>query len=62
MYDTRGKLDDRYAPYIKAEEKAKLLTALSEAEDWLYTEEGEDATKSAFINVMGEEGHVHTAS
>jgi heat shock protein 4 len=50
VYDTRGKLDDKYAPYVKAEEKQKLLTALSEAEDWLYTEEGEDAIKSAYVS------------
>ena len=30
-------------------EKDKLLVALQEAEDWLYSEEGEDATKSAYV-------------
>ena len=45
----RGKLEDKYAPFVKAEEKNKLLTALSEAEDWLYTE-GEDAIKSAYVS------------
>jgi heat shock protein 4 len=53
MYDTRGKLEGKYAlydVYVKAEEKQKLLTALSEAEDWLYTEEGEDAIKSAYVS------------
>ncbi|KAF7324818.1 Heat shock protein [Mycena kentingensis (nom. inval.)] len=49
VYDMRGKLDDRYASFVKAEEKSKLLVALQEAEDWLYTEEGEDATKSAYV-------------
>ncbi|EDR11689.1 uncharacterized protein LACBIDRAFT_189161 [Laccaria bicolor S238N-H82] len=49
VYDTRSKLDDRYAPYVQAEEKSKLLVALKEAEDWLYTEEGEEATKSAYV-------------
>ncbi len=34
---------------MKPEEKEKLLVALQEAEDWLYTEEGEDATKSAYV-------------
>ena len=30
MYDTRGKLDDKYAPYVETidKEKSKLLTAL----------------------------------
>ncbi|KAK0505321.1 heat shock protein 70 family [Armillaria luteobubalina] len=49
VYDTRGKLDDRYAHFVKPEEKEKLFVALQEAEDWLYTEEGEDATKSAYV-------------
>ncbi|KAH0828092.1 heat shock protein 70 family [Lanmaoa asiatica] len=49
VYDTRGKLDDRYAVYVQPAEKAKLLTLLQEAEDWLYSEEGEDATKSAYV-------------
>lgn len=54
VYDTRGKLDDRYAAYVKPEEKEKLLTALSAAEDWLYTEEGEEATKSAYVSKLDE--------
>ena len=45
----RSKLDSRYAPYAQAAEKEKLLAALSEAEEWLYTEEGEDALKSAYV-------------
>lgn len=45
----RGKLDDRYAAYVQASEKEQLLAGLSEAEDWLYTEEGEDATKSQYV-------------
>ncbi|KAG6865525.1 hypothetical protein C0991_001847 [Blastosporella zonata] len=50
VYDTRGKLDDRYAPFVQATEKQKLLVSLQEAEDWLYTEEGEEATKSAYVS------------
>jgi heat shock 70kDa protein 4 len=49
VYDTRGKLDDRYAAFVQPAEKEKLLVALQEAEDWLYSEEGEDATKSAYV-------------
>lgn len=44
----RSKLEDRYAYYVQADEKEKLLAGLQEAEDWLYTEEGEDATKSTY--------------
>src|SRR6266436_4949083 len=50
VYDTRGKLDDRYAHYVQAPEKDKLLVVLQEAEDWLYTDEGEEATKSAYVS------------
>lgn len=50
MYDTRGKLDDRYASYVQSAEKAGLLTALAQAEEWLYSEEGEDALKSAYVS------------
>ena len=34
---------------MQAAEKERLLAALQDAEDWLYTEEGEDATKSAYV-------------
>jgi heat shock 70kDa protein 4 len=33
-------------------EKEKLLVALQEAEDWLYSEEGEDASKSAYVSKL----------
>jgi len=49
VYDTRSKLDSKYASYVQAAEKEKLLAKLSEAEEWLYSEEGEDATKSAYV-------------
>lgn len=49
VYDTRGKVDERYAQFIKSEEKTPLVAALKEAEDWLYSEEGEDALKSTYV-------------
>jgi heat shock protein 4 len=49
VYDTRSKLDDRYAAYVQSEEKGNLLVALQHAEDWLYTEEGEEAPKSQYV-------------
>ncbi|KAI0686744.1 HSP70-domain-containing protein [Cytidiella melzeri] len=52
IYDIRGKLDDRYAAFVKADEKSKLLVALQEAEDWLYSEEGEEATKSVYVGKL----------
>jgi len=50
VYDMRGKLEERYAAYVQDSEKEALLRQLQEAEDWLYSEEGEDATKSAYIS------------
>ncbi|KAG8812877.1 adenyl-nucleotide exchange factor sse1 [Serendipita sp. 399] len=52
VYDMRGKLDDRYAAYVTPEEKEVLSSMLSKAEDWLYSEEGEDATKSAYTSQL----------
>ena len=52
IYDMRGKLDDRYAVYVQPQEKEKLLVALQQAEDWLYSEEGEDATKSVYVEKL----------
>jgi len=52
VYDMRGKLDDRYTAYVQPAEREKLLKMLQEAEDWLYSEEGEDATKSAYVEKL----------
>jgi len=49
VYDTRGKLDGIYAPYVTADVKSKFLDELQEAEDWLYSEEGDDASKSQYV-------------
>ena len=46
----RGKLDSRYTIYVQESEKSALLAGLQDSEDWLYTEEGEDATKSAYVS------------
>ena len=54
VYEMRGKLEDRYAIYVQESEKSSLLQGLSEAEDWLYSEEGEDATKSAYVKKLDE--------
>ncbi|TFK82527.1 heat shock protein 70 [Polyporus arcularius HHB13444] len=48
IYDTRSRLDERYAPYVQPQEKQKILAALQEAESWLYSDEGEDTTKSVY--------------
>jgi heat shock 70kDa protein 4 len=53
IYDTRSKLEDRFASYVQPQEKEAILPALTEAEDWLYSEEGEDATKSVYVERLG---------
>ncbi|TFK20742.1 heat shock protein [Coprinopsis marcescibilis] len=49
IYDMRSKVEDRYAAYIQSEEKSKLLAGLQDAEDWLYSDEGEENTKSVYV-------------
>ncbi|KAG1763433.1 heat shock protein 70 family [Suillus placidus] len=49
VYDMRAKLDERYSAFAQAAEKEKLNGMFQEAEDWLYSDEGEDATKSAYV-------------
>ncbi|KAJ9109958.1 hypothetical protein QFC20_003158 [Naganishia adeliensis] len=54
VYEMRSKLDGRYAAFAQQSEKEALLKAAQEAEDWLYSDEGEDATKSAYISKLDE--------
>lgn len=49
IYDQRSKLDGALRPYVQPEEKEKYLAALNAEEEWLYTDEGEEATKSAYV-------------
>ncbi|TKY87727.1 hypothetical protein EX895_003308 [Sporisorium graminicola] len=49
IYDQRSKLDDRLKLFVTPEEKEKYLAALNAQEEWLYSDEGEDATKSAYV-------------
>lgn len=54
VYDTRDKLDGVYAPFVTADVKEKFKASLQAAEDWLYSEEGEDATKSQYVAKLDE--------
>nr|WKJ30260.1 Hsp-3 [Glaciozyma antarctica PI12] len=49
VYDVREKLEGQWKKYTNAADKEALLTLASESQDWLYSDEGEDATKSAYV-------------
>ncbi|SCV73593.1 BQ2448_7519 [Microbotryum intermedium] len=49
VYDVRDKLEGAWKKYSSEADKEELSKLASEAEDWLYTDEGEDATKSAYV-------------
>lgn len=48
VYEMRNQITDRLAGFITPEEKSKLEEKLMETEDWLYTDEGFDSTKSVY--------------
>ncbi|KAI8445611.1 heat shock protein 70kD, C-terminal domain-containing protein [Phakopsora pachyrhizi] len=54
VYDTCDKLEGVFAPFVIPDVKQKLLSALQQAEDWLYSEEGEDASKSQYVALLSE--------
>lgn len=51
IYELRDKIETTYAEFSSEEEKEKLRSKLTEAEDWLY-EEGEDTTKAIYVAKM----------
>lgn len=48
VYEMRNQITDKLAGFITSEEKSNLETKLMETEDWLYTDEGFDSTKSVY--------------
>ena len=54
IYEARGKLDGAWKSFVVEGDKSYLQDLLSKAEDWLYTEEGEDATKSVYSEKLNE--------
>ncbi|KAF4139010.1 Hsp70 protein [Phytophthora infestans] len=48
VYEMRNQITDKLAGFITSEEKSTLETKLMETEDWLYTDEGFDSTKSVY--------------
>eukprot|EP00879_Flechtneria_rotunda_P008105 GHRR01008489.1.p1 GENE.GHRR01008489.1~~GHRR01008489.1.p1 ORF type:complete len:469 (+),score=257.62 GHRR01008489.1:1526-2932(+) len=53
IYDLRNKLYEGLGPYVQETEREALSAQLSAMEDWLY-DEGEDETKSTYVNKLEE--------
>ncbi|BGP42453.1 adenyl-nucleotide exchange factor sse1 [Rhodotorula kratochvilovae] len=49
VYEIRERLESSWKKYSSEDEKTKLRELASQAEDWLYSDEGEDAQKSAYV-------------
>ena len=45
----REKLDGQWKKYVNSVDKDALRAAASASEEWLYTEEGEEANKSQYV-------------
>ncbi|CAH0482051.1 unnamed protein product [Peronospora belbahrii] len=48
VYEMRNQITNKLAGFITSNEKSNVETKLIETEDWLYTDEGFDSTKSAY--------------
>jgi heat shock protein 4 len=48
VYEMRNQIYDKYNDFITSDEKNKLENQLNEVEEWLYTDEGFDSTKSVY--------------
>lgn len=48
VYEMRNQITDKLAGFITSGEKGNLESKLMETEDWLYTDEGFDSTKSVY--------------
>ncbi len=54
IYEARGKLEDAWSQYASPADKDRLLSLMSVAEEWLYSEEGEESTKSVYLAKLQE--------
>ncbi|GAA5865319.1 hypothetical protein JCM8547_005053 [Rhodosporidiobolus lusitaniae] len=52
VYEVREKLEGAWKKFATQADSDKLRELASAAEDWLYSEEGEDATKSAYVEKL----------
>lgn len=54
VYEMRNQVSDKLAEFITDAEKAAIEDKLNEVEDWLYSDEGFDSTKSVYQNKLDE--------
>ena len=52
VYDTRSSLEMPWSDFISDDQKSVFMKLLNEMENWLYTEEGESATKSIYMEKL----------
>lgn len=48
VYEMRNQVSDKLAAFVTADERSALEDKLNVAEDWLYSDEGFDSTKSVY--------------
>ncbi|CAN6656113.1 heat shock protein homolog Sse1p [Trichomonascus vanleenenianus] len=49
IYEIRGKIEEELKDFASDEEKQKIQDLAMAAEEWLYSEEGEDASKGQYV-------------
>jgi heat shock protein 4 len=54
VYEMRNQVSDKLAEFITDAEKTAIEDKLNEVEDWLYSDEGFDSTKSVYQNKLDE--------
>jgi heat shock protein 4 len=54
IYEARNQLLDKFAPFVSGDFKEKFDNKLNELEDWLYSDEGFDSTKSVYQSKLDE--------
>ncbi|KAF0693931.1 Aste57867_15151 [Aphanomyces stellatus] len=54
VYDMRNHLSDKFADFVSSADKESFETKLNDMEDWLYSDEGFDSTKSVYQTKLDE--------
>jgi heat shock protein 4 len=52
VYETRSKLEMAWTEFIADDPRVEFTKTLTAMEDWLYTDEGENGTKSAYVDKL----------